>query len=61
MSNFYELMFYLCCQDKQCRAGCEHEKAACGGLKDKTKVSAGDGEKLPWAGGGPGEEGIHST
>lgn len=47
----------LCFQDEPHGARCEHEKATGRGLKDKTEVPAGDGEKLPWTGGGAGEEG----
>ena len=39
------------------RARCEHEKAAGGGPEDETEVPAGDGEQLPWTGGGSGEKG----
>lgn len=39
------------------RARCDDEEAAGGGLEDETEVPAGDGEKLPWTGGGAGEEG----
>lgn len=48
-------------KDKPCRAGHEHEKAAGGGPEDKAQVPTGDGEKLPWTGGGPGEEGTQLT
>lgn len=51
---------YVCFQNEPHRARCEHEKAAGGGLEDETEVPAGYGEKLSWAGGGAGEEGIQS-
>lgn len=48
-------------EDKPCRAGHEHEKAAGGGPEDEAEVPTGDGEKLPRTGGGPGEEGTQLT
>lgn len=63
LHNPINALRYLCVfrygyvQGEPCRAGCEHEKAAGGGLEDETEVLAGYGEKLPWTGGGAREEG----
>ena len=52
---------YICFKGEPHGARCKHEKAAGGGLEDKAEVPAGDGEKLPWTGGGAREEGTHDT
>lgn len=58
---FFCERLYVSFQDEPRGARCEHEKAAGGGLEDKTEVPAGDGEKLPWTGGGAGEKGTQNT
>lgn len=52
---------YLCFQGEPRGARRKHEKAAGGGLEDKTEVPAGDGEKLPRTGGRPRKEGTPSS
>ena len=53
----FDVVVFLCFQGEPHGARCDHEEAAGGGLEDETEVPAGDGEKLPWTGGGAGEEG----
>jgi len=54
----YTVCVCVCvCQGEPRRARCDHEEAAGGGLEDETEDPAGDGEELPWTGGGAGEEG----